>query len=272
MIGENHLEEPIAALMLPTGEVLVADCKKGLLLFCGNGNLIKETRNEAEWRWPQGLQLDAKSEKFYVSVIRKQTRAIAVFSFDLKLLEFLPGPPIKATEGGGTKESLAFVPETQELYLSIADSNGSEIWHCVVGRDWNLVNKRPGALWTDLKYMLIGKKSIVDLVMVEAKMGYIHKLSVKGSDILERKAVAAVAKPNSVCVDEKKHVFVHDLETGKISVLDEWRWVPMRDICVIDKEIVHSITAANGHLGVALKERKRVIVYRYDDIQLTLGH
>lgn len=158
--------------MLPDKKMLVADTKKGLLLFCDNGTLIKHLQtDENDWKWPQGMQYDAKSGRFYVSVIRHTDRAIAIFNMDLELLEFLPGPEVKSVENV-CRESLALIPESGELYWSISDEKGSAIYRRHDDGQWTEIMKRAGAQYTDLKYLRTGNKGALEMLMVETKMGY----------------------------------------------------------------------------------------------------
>lgn len=166
--------------MLPDKKMLVADTKKGLLLFCDNGTLVKHVQpDENDWKWPQGMQYDAKSERFYVSVIRRTDRAIAIFNTDLEILQFLPGPAIKSVENV-CKESLALIPETGDLYWSICDEKGSAIYRRqggagadgADGGEWTEVMKRAGSQYTDLKYLRTASKGVLEMLMVESKMGY----------------------------------------------------------------------------------------------------
>lgn len=92
-----------------------------------------------------------------------------------------------------------------------------------------------------------------------------HTQNLRGNEILDRRAVAPVTKPDALCIDERQNVFLHDIESGKISLIDQMKWVPAKDICVVD-DCVYSITAAHGHLGVAIREGNRVLVFKYDEL------
>lgn len=102
-------------------------------------------------------------------------------------------------------------------------------------------------------------------VLIFEFLQYIHSLTLKGNDILDRHAVAPVTKPDALCIDDRQNVFLHDIESGKISLIDQNRWAPAKDICVVD-DCVYSITAAYGHLGVAIREGNRVLVFKYDEL------
>lgn len=103
---------------------------------------------------------------------------------------------------------------------------------------------------------------MAEILVVESKMGYIHKLALRHADVADRRSIAAVEKPGPIAVDEAGRFFCQDLVSGKVRVVDTVRWEGIGDVCVVD-ESVFALTAANGWLGVACRDPAAVRVFRY---------
>ncbi len=248
--------------MLPSGNVLVADTVEGLLLYSCNTELIRQVTSE-EWKWPQGLAYDTENANIYVSMMKrvdddKFHRVIVVFSTDLDQLRIMDGPE-NASYDNVAKERLA-LGHNGELYMTLADKLGSALYKYMAGK-WYLLTQRQGATFIDVQ-VLSTQGPITQLFVVESRMGYLHKMSIRGGDIVDRKSVAVVEKPGAICVDDKGELFIQDVMSGKIRQIDTFRLDAKRDVCIVD-DAVFSITASHGWLGVAVRDGKLVRIFRY---------
>uniref|UniRef100_A0A914UWQ9 Uncharacterized protein n=1 Tax=Plectus sambesii TaxID=2011161 RepID=A0A914UWQ9_9BILA len=263
-VGEGVLQEPCGACMLPDGCVVVADTMQGILLFSAQTELIRQLTSP-EWKWPQGLVYDTINSLILVSLAKKHPkgnwrRNIGYFNLQLEPVKWLEGPSDGYIDETVAKERLCLAPGGGELYLTLCDKIGSALYK-YSSDQWIQVTKRSGASFVDCQVLAV-LGPITELLIVEQRMGYIHRLSVHGSDIVDRKSLAIIEKPGAICVDEKRQLFVHDILSGKVRQIDTILFEPMRDICTTD-ESVFSITASHGYLGVAVRETKVVRVYRY---------
>lgn len=249
--------------MLPDGCVVVADTLQGILLFSAQTELVRQVTSPT-WKWPQGLVYDTEHSLILVSLSKKHEngswrRNIGYFNLQLEVVNWLEGPSDGYIDEHVAKERVCLAPGG-ELYMTLCDKIGSALYK-YSAQQWFLVTKRSGASFIDCQVLAV-LGPITELLIVEQRMGYVHRLSISGFDIVDRKSLAIVEKPGAICVDEKRQLFVHDILSGKVRQIETIRFEPMRDICITD-ESVFSITASHGYLGVAVRETKIVRVYRY---------
>lgn len=113
-------------------------------------------------------------------------------------------------------------------------------------------------------------RATVQVLIVESKMGYLHKFSIRGNDIAARQTLAVVEKPHCIAVDDQGVLFVQvrvtcrhscvdavvlplqDLIAGKVHQINAHMEVE-KDVCLVD-DSVFSITANHGYLGVAVRQ------------------
>ena len=147
------------------------------------------------------------------------------------------GPPEAELNTHVAKEKLGLAPNGMEesakaktekssgdLYLTIADQQSSALYKLStgMGSDWSTLSKRNGqfffdmAVWgtrgpiTEVRHEAKKVKQIFasQLLIVESKMGYLHKFSVRGDDIAQRQTLAVVEKPACIAVDDEGILFV----------------------------------------------------------------
>ena len=81
------------------------------------------------------------------------------------------------------KERLA-LGKNGELYMTLADKIGSALFKYMAEK-WFLVSQRQGATFIDVQ-VLSSHGPITQLLVVESRMGYVHKIAIKGADIADR--------------------------------------------------------------------------------------
>lgn len=264
-VGDGVLKEPCGAFMLPNNNVLVADTLAGLFLFSSFGEVLRHVESDW-WKWPQAITYDRATDELIVTLIRRDEvkntwgRQLGHFSASLDEIKFETGPDVSEGFENIGKEALAITPDGV-LFLSVSDGAGTAVWRRNPKGEWNSVTKRAGAAFTDLS-VLSSNGIVVQLLVIESKMGYLNRMAISGDQIADRKSLAVVPKPNCVCVDEIGNVFVHDVESGKISLIDDVKFEVKRDVAVVD-DAVFAITAAHGWLAVAVRAGKIVRIFRY---------
>jgi len=125
-----------------------------------------------------------------------------------------------------------------------------------------MLSKRSGQNFTDLAVLSV-QGAITEVLIVESRMGYLHKFSIRDADIASRQSLAVVEKPACIAVDDEGTLFIQDIISGKVHMINAHMEV-VKDVCLVD-DSVFSITANRGYLGVAVRQEKTVRIYRYSD-------
>ncbi|VDK53601.1 unnamed protein product [Anisakis simplex] len=116
------------------------------------------------------------------------------------------------------------------IYFAVAGETFSSLFELSAEGRWTELDQKRGQSFVDVQLLysqtydyewvsvqvlsVIGP--VTEVLLMEERRGAVYVLSVRDSLIAIRRAMNPVEKPGTVCVDEEKKVFVHDVRDGKI--------------------------------------------------------
>ncbi|MFH4981318.1 hypothetical protein AB6A40_008027 [Gnathostoma spinigerum] len=98
-------------------------------------------------------------------------------------------------------------------------------------------------------------------MVVEQRHGYVWVLSVRESQICARRIVAPVQRASSIAVDERGNMFIHDLQSASVRLLDS-NFNIIREVCLVSA-LCPMISARKGFLLVTDTRDNVIRAYKY---------
>ncbi|CAB3402296.1 unnamed protein product [Caenorhabditis bovis] len=265
LIGEGVLEEITGTLVLPNGLVLVTDERAGILLFNLEGDVVAKI-NPPEFR------------RFWSPVYHKEhililadaqnadshwVRHVIKFTVDLQYVAKIECPAWLA-ECTILRERLS-IAYTDYLYLCVCGETFSGIYELTPIGQWTELEYKLSEAYIDMSaFATIGP--ITQLLVVEGRKNYVLLVSVRESQIVDKKRMAICERPGALARDEAGRLFVANRFSASIQLVDTVRWASEKNVAISEAFVRH-FTAAWGLLAIPLKNSVRLQRYSFRSLR-----
>ncbi|VDK52799.1 unnamed protein product [Anisakis simplex] len=300
-IGECFLKEPTSSLVLPNGNIFVSDSQLGLFLFTLNSDLIRNVSN-VDWRWAQAGTLLPDGHILLSMMVRESSavpwrRFIMKFDSELNFIAKIEGP--KWIEEETILRERLCAASNGNIYFAVAGETFSSLFELSAEGRWTELDQKRGQSFVDVQIVrgchasgrlqrpslsdqdnlaydyewanvqvlsVIGP--VTEVLLIEERRGAMYVLSVRDSSIAIRRAMNPVERPGTVCVDEEKKVFVHDVRDGKIrQISTSGDSFEATDDAALAHKSLYALSANKGFLAAVYREDNLVRLHKYKSVQ-----
>ncbi|CAI4226448.1 unnamed protein product [Auanema sp. JU1783] len=254
------LEAVTGCVVLPSGLVLITDVVQGIQLFNAEGTVIKKVSN-SEWHNPRS-PLSYKDHVLLLADVRidgEYLRYILKFTSDLEYVAKIEGP--QWLVGRTVLSDRLSIAHTDHIYLSACGQISSAIYELSPVGQWTELDFRQSESYVDmLAFATIG--TITQLLVVEGRKNYVLQLSVRESQIVDRRRIAICQRPGALARDDAGRLFVADKATACIHLVDTVRWVSEKNLACTES-VVPCFSAKWGLLAIPIKTAVRLQKYSF---------
>ncbi|PAV56807.1 hypothetical protein WR25_09628 [Diploscapter pachys] len=260
LIG-NGLTNPSGAIVLPDSTVLVTDLQQGVLVFDFGGNVVNRITSEM-WKNPRS-PVYHKEQIFFIVDYKGEDnqweRYIIKYSADLQYIAKIEGPKW-LKEYTVWREKLA-VAHTDYLYLNVCGEIFSGLYELSPEGRWVELEYKLSESWTDMiAFATIGP--ITQLLVIEGRKNYVIMLSIRESEVVDRRRMAICERPGALAKDEAGRLFVANRFLASIQLVDTLSWASSKNVAICDAMIQY-FSVSWGLVVIPLKNAIRLHRYQF---------
>ncbi|CAD6190813.1 unnamed protein product [Caenorhabditis auriculariae] len=261
LVGEGLVEAVTGTLVLPNGLVLVTDEVHGVLLFDIQGGVVAKVNPPEFKRFTSPVYhkehilmlADAKDNEGHCA------RFVIKFSLGLQYVGRIECPKW-LQEHTILRERLS-IAHTDFLYLCVCGEIFSGLYELTPVGQWTELEYKLSEAYIDmLAFATVGP--ITQLLVVEGRKNYVLLISVRESQIVDRKRMAICERPGALARDEAGRLFVANRSSASIQLVDTMKWASARNVAITDAMVRH-FTACWGLLAIPLKHAIRLQRYSF---------